>query len=404
MTGFDQQALLTRYENSLLGVFGTPQRVLARGEGTRVWDVEGREYLDLLAGIAVNSLGHAHPDLVAAVREQAGELIHISNFFTSMPQIELAERLLALSGCEQGGGVFFTNSGTEAVEAAIKLARRTGRPDIVVADGAFHGRSTGALALTAKAAYREPFEPLMPGVRRVPYNDVAALEAELAGEPGRRVGAVILEPIQGEGGVVEGTAGFLQRARELTTETGSLLILDEIQTGVARTGVPFAFMRHGLAPDAFLLAKGLAGGVPIGALVTTNDYTTGLLTAGQHGSTFGGNPLACRAGLAVLDVIERDGLDTHAKAMGEYLRSAVTGLNDPRITEVRGAGLLIGIGLAEGIGAGDVVMAALEAGFIVNAARPDTVRLAPPLIVTTEELQSFVDALPGLLDTATGRG
>lgn len=398
--------LLRRYDESLLGVFGAPKRVLARGVGAEVWDADGRRYLDLLAGIAVNSLGHAHPDLLAAIRAQAGELLHVSNFFTTEPQIALAERLLRLAGAPAGSAVFFTNSGTESIEAAIKLARRTGRGEIVAAEGAFHGRSTGALALTAKPAYREPFEPLLPGVRRIPFGDMGALERlfEGAGEgnAGSSVSALFLEPIQGEGGVVPAEAEYLRRARELTSAAGALLVLDEIQTGIARTGSWFAFQRAGVTPDAVTLAKGLAGGVPIGALLTFGPAVTGLLGAGQHGTTFGGNPLACRAGLTVLDVVERDGLLDHVRAMEREIRSGIESLGDARLTGVRGAGLLLGLGLAEGVDAGAVADAALEEGFVVNVVRPDTLRLAPPLVVTAAQLHEFVDALPRILDRAGG--
>ncbi|WP_082043765.1 acetylornithine transaminase [Mobilicoccus massiliensis] len=399
----EQKRLLERYDESLLGVFGSPARVLVRGEGCEVWDADGDVYLDLLGGIGVNALGHGHPDLVAAIGAQAAELVHISNFFTSVPQIELAERILALAEAPAGSAAFFTNSGTEAVEAAIKLARRTGRPGLLAAEDAFHGRSTGALALTAKEAYRAPFEPLLPGVRRVPFNDVAALEAAFSREASQ-VGALILEPVQGEGGVIPADVGYLRRARDLTRQAGALLIVDEIQSGVARTGTWFAFQQAGIVPDAMTLAKGLGGGVPIGALVTFGAETTALLTAGQHGTTFGGNPLACRAGLTVLDVIARDGLVDRARELGDELRRAVTDLRDERITEIRGRGLLIGIGLADGIASGDVAKAALEAGFIVNPARPDTIRLAPPLVVTSAQLQRFARALPGLLDAAAALG
>lgn len=393
-----QSELLARYERSLLGVFGRPQRVLVRGEGARVWDVDGREYLDLLAGIAVNALGHAHPDLVAAVTEQAGQAIHVSNFFTTLPQIELAERILELADAPEGSAVFFANSGTEAVEAAIKLARRTGRPGIVTAEGAFHGRSTGALALTAKAAYREPFEPLIPGVRRVPFGDSGALRRLLDAEAAS-IGAVILEPVQGEGGVVLPPTGYLAEVRRLTEEAGVLLVVDEIQTGIGRTGTWFAYQQAGIVPDAVLLAKGLAGGVPIGALVTIGRDVTALLTAGQHGSTFGGNPLAARAGLAVLDVLARDGLVERAARLGARFCDEVRALRDPRIAEVRGVGLLVAIRLSAPVALA-AVSAALERGFIVNAVAPDTIRLAPPLVITHGQLDAFVAALPEVLDAA----
>ncbi|GAA4403121.1 acetylornithine transaminase [Fodinibacter luteus] len=389
-------AWLERYEHALLTVFGRPQLVLERGEGAWVWDIEGRRYLDLVGGIAVNALGHNHPALVVAVSKQAGQLVHVSNFYTSVPQVELAERVLRLAGAPEGSAVFFCNSGTEAIEAAVKLARRTGRTGIVAAEGAFHGRSTGALALTHKAAYREPFEPLLPGVTHVPWGDVAALRAAVTDE----TSALVLEPIQGEAGVRPGTRDYLRAARAVTHDVGALLVLDEVQTGIGRTGTWFAFQQAGLVPDAVTLAKGLGGGVPIGALVTFGPQVSTMLTPGMHGSTFGGNPLACAAALAVLETIEGEGLLAHTVEAGEHLERAVLALGHPLVTGVRGAGLLRAITLA-----GDHAVAlaahARDAGFIVNPVAPDAIRLAPPLVVTTAELDLFVDALPGLLDAAT---
>lgn len=392
----ETDAWLGRYERALLGVFGRPQLVLEHGEGAWVWDVDGRRYLDLVGGIAVNALGHNHPALVSAVSKQAGQLVHVSNFFTSVPQVELAERVLALAGAPQGSAVFFCNSGAEAVEAAVKLARRTGRTGIVAAEGAFHGRTTGALALTHRAAYREPFEPLLPGVVHVPWNDVEALRAAVTDE----TSAVVLEPVQGEAGVVPADLDFLRAAREATTAVGALLVLDEIQTGIGRTGSWFAFQEAGVVPDAVTLAKGLGGGVPIGALVTFGPEVTGLLAAGQHGSTFGGNPLACAAGLAVLGAIESEGLLEHVRAAGEHLERRVLALGDPRVTGIRGRGLLRAVTLAGPWSAG-VVAHGRDAGLILNPVAPDAVRLAPPLVVTTDQLDLFVDALPALLDAAT---
>lgn len=388
--------LTQRYGASLMGVFGAPGLVLERGEGAVVRDVEGREYLDLLAGIAVNVLGHAHPALVAAVSEQAAKLIHVSNFFTTRPQIELAERLVAASGGDGDTRVFFCNSGAEANEAAFKLARRTARPGVVVADGGFHGRTLGALSLTSKQAYREPFEPLVPGVTRVPYDDVEALRAAVDDT----VGAVILEPIQGEAGVIEASPEYLRAAREVTRERGALLILDEVQTGVARTGEWFGFQTIApeVMPDAITLAKGLGGGVPIGALVTFGAAST-MFEAGQHGSTFGGNPLACAAGVAVMRTIEDERLREQARRLGEHLVAAVENLGDERVVTVRGRGLLRGIVLRDPL-AQRVVVRAREAGFIINATGPDVIRLAPPLVITGEQVDTFVAALPGLLDAA----
>ena len=391
-------AWLERYDRSLLGVFGRPQLVLEHGDGAWVWDVDGRRFLDLMGGIAVNALGHNHPALVAAVSKQAAQLVHVSNFFTSVPQVELAERLLSLAGAPEGSAVFFCNSGAEAVEAAIKLARRTGRTGIVAAEGAFHGRTTGALALTHKPAYREPFEPLIPGVTHVPWGDADALRAAVTEE----TSALVLEPVQGEAGVRPGDPAYLRVARDVTAAAGALLVLDEVQTGVGRTGSWFAFQQAGVVPDAVTLAKGLGGGVPIGALVTFGPDVSALLGAGQHGSTFGGNPLACAAGLAVLDTIDAEGLLEHARQAGAHLERRLLELGHPEVTGVRGAGLLRAVTLA-GDHSATVVALARDAGFLVNPVTPDAVRLAPPLVVTTQQLDLFVDALPDLLDAATTR-
>ena len=392
---------LGRYAASLIPLFGVPQTVLSHGQGCYVEDVDGKRYLDLLAGIAVNTLGHGHPALVDAVTRQTAQLVHVSNFFTTAPQVELAEALLRVAGAPAGSGVFFANSGTEAIEAAVKLSRRTGRGTVIAAEGAFHGRSTGALALTWKAAYREPFEPLIGRVVHVPFNDEDALREAVAAV-GEDLAAVLLEPIQGEGGVIPSTPAYLALARELTTAAGALLILDEIQCGMGRTGSWFAYQARGVVPDAITLAKGLAGGVPIGALVTFGPTATGLLTAGQHGSTFGGNPLACAAGLAVVATIEADGLLEHAREMGEHLAHGIFALRHPMVAGVRGEGLLRAVVLAEPVAA-QVMALARQAGFIVNAVAPDALRLAPPLVIEAHELDTFVAALPGLLDAAAGR-
>lgn len=385
--------LLRRYQDSVLGVFGLPPLVLSHGQGCYVWDVDGRRYLDLLGGIAVNALGHGHPALVSAISKQAGEGIHISNLFTSEAQIRLAERLLEVAGAPTGSKVFLANSGAEAIEAAIKVTRRTGRTEIIAAEGAFHGRTTGALALTAKAAYREPFEPLMPGVRHIPYGDVAALEAAVF----TTTAAVVLEPLQGEAGVIDPGIDYLAAARRITEAAGALLVVDEIQTGVGRTGSWFAFQDSGIRPDVVTVAKGLGGGVPIGALITFGAEVSDLLAAGQHGSTFGGNPLAAAAALSVLDTIESADLLTHVQEVGEYLVEAVSALQHPGITGVRGRGLLRAIALRDAVST-PLAAAAREAGFIVNPVAPQAIRLAPPLILTVDEAESFVAALPDLLD------
>lgn len=393
--GARNDELLARYQRSVMGVFGLPPLVLSHGSGCHVWDVDGNRYLDLVGGIAVNALGHGHPALVSAISKQAGEAIHVSNLFTSEGQIALAERLIELAGAPAGSAVFFANSGAEAIEAAIKLSRRTGRSGIVAAEGAFHGRTTGALALTHKLAYREPFEPLIAGVSHVPFGDEAALRAAVTSE----TAAVVLEPVQGEAGVLSPGTAYLRLARELTRQHGALLVLDEIQTGIGRTGTWFAFQQAGIVPDAITLAKGLGGGVPIGALVAFGPEVAGLLTAGQHGSTFGGNPLAAAAALAVLETIEDQGLLAHAADAGQHLADSVLALGHPLITEVRGAGLLRAIVLSRPVAA-RVAALARDAGFIVNPVAPQAIRLAPPLVISTEELDSFVNALPALLDAA----
>lgn len=398
-TATGAEELAQRYSRSLIGVFGAPQRVLVRGEGVHVWDADGNRYLDLLGGIAVNALGHAHPDIVAALGKQAEALGHVSNFFATPTQIELAERLLQLAQAPGGSGVFFTNSGTESNEAAFKIARRTGRPRIIALERSFHGRTMGALALTHKEAYRAPFEPLPGGVEFLPAEDLPALEAALA--PGD-VAAVVLEPIQGEAGVIPLTEAYLRGVRELTAAHGTLMILDEVQTGIGRTGEWFAHQRfEGIVPDVMTLAKGLGGGFPIGAVVTFGEHASTLLSPGQHGTTFGGNPLGAAVSLAVLGTLAEEDLLTAARTLGAQLTAEVAALaaKDPRVEGSRGAGLLQGIALAAPI-APQVVTAALEAGFIVNAANPSTIRLAPPLVVTGEQLTSFLTALPALLDRA----
>ena len=361
-----------------------PLTQLVRGEGARVWDVDGTEYLDFLAGIAVNALGHAHPVFVDAVSRQAVTLAHVSNYFSTPPQLELASRLLRLSGAGDRGRVFFGNSGAEAIEAAIKLARKTGRPRILALQNAFHGRTMGSLSLTGKPALHAGFEPLLPGVQHLPAT-IDALETAI----GEDVAALVIEPIQGEAGVVELPGGYLEAARELTARHGALLIVDEIQTGAGRTGDWFAFQRdlktHAQHPDAIAVAKGIGGGFPIGALITFG-AASDLLVAGNHGSTFGGNPLATATANAVLGEIERAGLVENAAARGIQLREAIALM--PHVTEVRGRGLLIGVGLDAPI-AHQVVANAQAGGLIVNAANDTSIRLAPPLIIGDGEITEF---------------
>jgi acetylornithine aminotransferase len=366
--------------------------VLARGEGARVWDVDGKQYLDFLAGSAVNALGHAHPAFVDAVSRQAATLAHVSNYFATAPQLELADRLTRLTG---GDRVFLCNSGAEAIEAGVKLARLTGKPRILALENAFHGRTMGSLSLTGKPALRTPFEPLLPGVEHVP-STIEALETALA--PGD-VAALVVEPIKGEAGVVELPEGYLRAARELTARHGALLILDEIQTGAGRTGDWFAFQHDlpaGQLPDAVALAKGIGGGFPIGALVTFGAASE-LFRAGHHGSTFGGNPLATATANAVLGEIERAGLVENARVRGAELRAHILALRSTRITDLQGRGLLLGIGLAEPI-APTVARRALDAGLIVNAANEHRIRLAPPLTIGDEELHEFTRIFTEALD------
>ena len=393
------EAALARYETAIMATFGTPQRVLARGEGSYVWDADGNRYLDLLGGIAVNALGHAHPGWVAAIASQAATLAQASNFFATEPQIALAERLLELADAPAGSRVFLTNSGTEAMEAVFKMARKTGRTRIVALEGSFHGRSMGALALTGKAAIREPFEPLPAGVQFVPRGDLDALR-EAAGDD---LAAIVLEPIQGESGVYPLSHEYLALAREIATEHGALLAFDEVQTGVARTGAWFAHQLHGVVPDVMALAKGLGGGMPIGAVVAFGPWAGTLLVKGEHGSTFGGNALATAAALATLTILEDEGIFANVKPVGEHLRASLAAL--PFVTEVRGEGLMLGAQLSAPVAA-DVAAAALEAGFIVNAPTPSALRLVPALNITTEQLDTFVtwlaSAAPAIIGESGG--
>ncbi|MGQ0576570.1 MAG: acetylornithine transaminase [Pseudonocardia sp.] len=382
-----------RWRAVMMDNYGTPPVALVRGEGAHVWDAEGRRYLDLYAGIAVNALGHAHPAVVEAVSTQVRTLGHTSNFFVTEPALSLAERLVELLDAGPAR-VLFANSGTEAVEAAFKIARRTGRPNLVAAQDAFHGRTMGALALTGQPAKRAPFEPLPPYVTHVPYGDVAALAAAVDTD----TAAVFLEPIMGEAGVIVAPPGYLAAARRITAERGALLVLDEVQTGIGRTGSWFAHQAAGVVPDVLTLAKGLGGGLPIGACVGLG-AAGDLLEPGQHGTTFGGNPVSCAAALAVLRTITDEGLLEHVTLVGKELAAGVEALHHPLVDGVSGAGLLLGIGLREPVSAG-VATAARAAGYLVNNAVPDRIRLAPPLVLTAEQVRGFLGDLPAILDRA----
>lgn len=384
--------LQQRWNASLMNNYGTPPVALVRGEGAVVYDADGKEYLDLLGGIAVNALGHAHPAIVDAVTAQLSTLSHVSNLYIAPPVIDLAERLLGAFGHD--GRVFLCNSGTEANEAAFKLARRTGRPQIIAAEGGFHGRTMGALAMTGQPAKRVPFEPMPGGVDFVPYGDVAALEAAVS----EKTAAVILEPIQGENGVVVPPEGYLAAAREITSRHGALLMLDEVQTGIARTGAYFAHQRVGIVPDVMTLAKGLGGGMPIGACIATGPAAD-LFGPGHHGTTFGGNPACAAAALAVLDHIDANDLCSRVDSLGKSLASSIEGLGHPLVDHVRGDGLLLGVVLSEPL-SGRVDLAAREAGYLLNAPAPNVLRLAPPLILSDEQADAFVADLPAILDAA----
>ena len=387
-------SLRDRWSLSMMDNYGTPPLALVSGQGAVVTDEAGREYLDLLGGIAVNALGHAHPAVVEAVSRQVATLGHVSNLFVAEPPVALAELLLALIGRE--GRVLFTNSGAEANEAAFKLSRLTGRTHVVAAHGGFHGRTMGALALTGQPAKADPFRPLPGEVTHVPFGDTEALAAAVTDE----TAMVILEPIQGENGVIVPPAGYLAAARRITTGHGALLALDEVQTGIGRTGHWFAHQADGIEPDLVTLAKGLGGGLPIGACLAFGPAAQ-LFRPGAHGTTFGGNPVACAAALAVISTIASEGLLDNAKRVGEGIRAGVEALGHPLVGEVRGAGLLLGIGLTAAV-SGPVAAALREAGFLVNPVQPDALRLAPPLILTPEQADAFVAALPAALDAAAG--
>jgi acetylornithine/N-succinyldiaminopimelate aminotransferase len=359
-----------------------------RGEGAHVWDEDGKEYVDFFGGIAVNVLGHGHPALVDAVSSQLRTLGHVSNFFTSGPQVELAERLLGILGAD--GRVFLSNSGTEANEAALKMTRRTGRTRLVAMEGSFHGRTMGSLALTSKAAYREPFEPLPGEVTFVPYGDADAL----ANAVDETTAAIVVEPIQGEAGAVVPPPGFLAAAREIATRHGALLWIDEVQTGIGRTGAWLAHTESGVTPDIVTLAKALGGGIPIGATIGVGDAAT-LLSPSNHGTTFGGNPVAGAAALAVLDTIEKEGLLDAAVERGAQLTRILR--SEPAVTDVEGRGLLLGAQLAEETAA-DIVARAQQRGFLLNNTGPARLRFAPPLVISEADVSALGDAWPEVVN------
>jgi acetylornithine/N-succinyldiaminopimelate aminotransferase len=408
------ESLQKRFAAAIMPNYGVPPVAISRGAGCLVWDADGREYLDLIAGIAVSSLGHAHPAIIEAVSRQVATVAHTSNLFLHEREIELAEHLLRLLGGDDppqtppahggaprppippaDGRVFFANSGTEANEAALKLVLRIqgpSRPVIVAAEGGFHGRTLGVLALTGKESIRAPFGPYGRTVRFVPYGDVDALREAV----GSDVAAVFLEPTLGESGVVPPPGGYLAAARQVCDQAGALLVLDEIQSAIGRTGSWFAHQSEGVRPDVLTLAKGLGGGLPIGACVGLGACGSGF-AKGDHGSTFGGNPVACAAALAVLEVIERDGLLAHVTDVGAQLAAGLAAISHPLAAGVRGTGLWLAFVLSAEV-AGPVEKAARQAGFLVNAVQPDAIRLAPPLILSSAQAGQFTAALPGILD------
>ena len=412
--GANDTKWLDSYKNVHMNVFGTPLRVMDHGQGTRIWDVDGNEYLDFLGGIAVNALGYAHPAWVKAIAEQAAKVGHTSNYFATEPQIELASKLIKLAGAPEGSHVYFGNSGAEGNEAAIKLAKLYGRtlpgalPDIggkpariLAMTHGFHGRTLGALSATWKPVIRKPFEPLVPAVEFVEAGNVESLQRAFnetgLGRYGKGpVAAVIMELIQGEAGVVPLGADYVKAARELCDRNNALLINDEVQTGIGRTGEWFAFQREdlsgGVIPDAITFAKGVAGGFPMGGLIAFGEKLSSLFTPGSHGSTFAGNPLGAAAALATLKTIEDDDLLANVEARGKQLRDGLAALDNPLYGEVRGRGLLDAVQLSHPC-AHAVAGWALEHGLIVNAVAPNALRFAPPLIVSEQDVDECLNVL-----------
>lgn len=387
-------AMQQRWESVMMHNYGTPAVALASGDGAVVTDVDGKSYIDLLGGIAVNVLGHGHPAIIDAVTQQISSLGHTSNFYATEPGITLAEELIALLDADKQARAFFCNSGTEANEMAFKLSRLTGRTKLVAAQESFHGRTMGSLALTGQPLKQASFAPLPGDVTHIPYGDTDALTAAVDGD----TAAVFLEPIMGESGVVVPPEGYLAAAREITARHGALLVLDEVQTGMGRTGAFFAHQHDGITPDVVTLAKGLGGGLPIGACLAVGSAAE-LLTPGLHGSTFGGNPVCAAAALAVLRVLVDQDLIRCAQVLGKSLKNGIESLGHPLIDHVRGRGLLCGIVLKEHCAKG-VENSARDAGYLINAAAPNVIRLAPPLVITDSELDGFVAALPSILDIA----
>jgi len=373
--------MLNRWNTVLQNNYGTPSIALIKGKGIVVTDADGRDYLDFLGGIATSILGHAHPAIVKAVSKQVSTLGHVSNFYAHPNAIVLAEKLARMTG-DKVAKVFFCQSGAEANEAAFKLSRRTGKVRVVAAQGAFHGRTMGALSLTGQPAKREPFLPLIKGVKHVPYGDIGAMRKAVT----KKTAMVIIEPIMGEAGVIVPPADYLQQLRTLCDEKGALLVIDAVQTGMGRTGDWFGYEYSGITPDVITLAKGLGGGLPLGAMIALGKAAE-LFQPGDHGSTFGGNPVTTAAGLAAIDVIESKKLLAKVKKQGAHLIQELALI--PGVKEVRGAGLLLGIEL-DSLKASDIATAMRNAGVLVNAANETTIRIAPALIVTDAQINKFI--------------
>jgi acetylornithine/N-succinyldiaminopimelate aminotransferase len=389
-------AVEAREKNFILGTYARTSFHPRSGKGARLTDAEGNEYWDLLGGIAVNVLGHQHPRLVKTLREESRSLLHVSNLFYHPAQGILGERLVRASGLLRA---FFCNSGTEANEAALKFARlaNPGKSEIIALEEGFHGRTLGALSLTGHAAYRTPFEPLVPGVTFVAPNDIPALEASVS----EKTNAIILEPVMGEGGVIPLTPEYLAAARRLANRFGAILIFDEIQCGLGRTGTLFAFQQSGVVPDIVTLAKPLGGGLPLGA-VLTGEAIEGVVKPGHHGTTFGGNPIVCRLGLAVLDEIEQSALLARVNDIGQWFGSELRKMQSrlPAIVDVRGRGMMWGIELDRP--AKDVARSLMAKGFVVGTARDTVIRLLPPYITPKRAFVEFIETLERELVEASG--
>ena len=375
------KTMINRWSNSVQNNYGSPSIALVKGKGIVVTDADGKQYLDFLGGIATNILGHAHPAIVKAVSKQVSILSHVSNFYVHPNAVELAEKLASMTG-DKSAKVFFCQSGAEANEAALKLSRRTGKVRVVAAQGAFHGRTMGALSLTGQPSKREPFLPLVKGVKHVPYGDIEAMRKAVT----KKTAMVIIEPIMGEAGVIVPPVDYLQELRALCDAKGALLVIDAVQTGMGRTGDWFGYEYSGITPDVITLAKGLGGGLPLGAMIALGKAAD-LFQPGDHGSTFGGNPVTTAAGLAAIKFIESQKLLKKVEKQGAYLMQELALI--PGVSEVRGAGLLLGIEL-ENLKSSDVASALRKSGVLVNAANPTTIRLAPALIVTDVQIKKFI--------------